>query len=400
MSGFSRVRTQRRELLASGRLFGLRRSGGALVPAFSRVTVQTAGVPAEAKRMVVSASGDLYLSSGSMIYRSTASVNTMFMFSSGFAVPPYFVKLYDDGNYMLAVDGVKALEIRTNSAQLAELPALVAPALHYSRMFAVDNDDRYTVRWSQPGDALGWEYGLNGAGYVKVDASRGEIKRLISCDNRLYIVCGKGLFVMRAYGDAEDFRLENTDTDTDEIIEDTAAACAGKLFFFTQSGLWTYDGTLRRFEADGLEGFSAPVCAAAVGSDYFVCGQLDGSGAIACIDGRDGSVSYIDEPADCCCLSEELLFHKSGEIFRLAAGGTGRWESGATDFGCSGVKYLDGIEVDGAAEKLTVTSGGRTRVFTDVRGRVKVGLEGGFFEIAAETSSALRGITACFAARG
>ena len=97
MSGFSRVRTQRRELLASGRLFGLRRSGGALVPAFSRVTVQTAGVPAEAKRMVVSASGDLYLSSGSMIYRSTASVNTMFMFSSGFAVPPYFVKLYDDG---------------------------------------------------------------------------------------------------------------------------------------------------------------------------------------------------------------------------------------------------------------------------------------------------------------
>ena len=63
MSGFSRVRTQRRELLASGRLFGLRRSGGALVPAFSRVTVQTAGVPAEAKRMVVSASGDLYLSS-------------------------------------------------------------------------------------------------------------------------------------------------------------------------------------------------------------------------------------------------------------------------------------------------------------------------------------------------
>ena len=64
------------------------------------------------------------------------------------------------------------------------------------------------------------------------------------------------------------------------------------------------------------------------------------------------------------------------------------------------MKYLDGIEVNGAAEKLTVTSGGRTRVFTDVRGRVKVGLEGGFFEIAAETSSALRGITACFAARG
>ncbi len=400
MSGFARAELKRRELLGSGRLFGLRRSGGAVVPSFAAETAVQAGVPETAVCMTVSPYGDIYLSTQGKVWRSTGGTGAMFAFYEEFSHAPRFASFCGEDCFTIAADGTKAVEMGENSLQPLTLPALVRPVCHYSRMFAADAADGYTLRWSQPCNAKGWEYGTDGAGYITFGRSRGQIERLISCNERLYVVCGGGFYVLRAEGEAGSFAVENTDTDADGVVADTAAVCAGRLLFFTSSGLYAYGSGLRRLAAEGLEGFSQPSCAAAFGGYYFACGKLDGRGVIACVDVERGEVSYIEEPADCCCVSGGLLFHKSGAVGRLVQGVSGRWESGLTDLGSCGIKYLDGIEVNGAAEELTVTAGGRTRVFTGVSGRVKVGMKGRFFAVTAKVSGALYGVTATFAVRG
>lgn len=396
---FSCCKTQHVDLLSGGRLFGLERLSGGVRPSFGLKKAELLNVPAAAEKMWLSAEGDLYVYSGGALYRSTGARNNFIQFATGFTSCPRLVSCEGaEGPYAIVSDGVRAVRLEDGSSQVSSCPPAIPHAFHYSRVFGVDPQDGCTVRWSQPGDAFGWEEGLNEAGYVRLNAARGKVLALIPYNNRLVAVRQYGLSVLRVYGEAEDFRVEVTDTDTSAICGDTAAVCAGRLLFFTADGLQAYGSGIESFAAEGLEGFSPSGDAAALGNTYFVCGTLGDEGVIACV-GADGGVGYIAAEAACLCAAGRAFCISGGSLYEIVRGYAAcSWQS-PSDLGSGTVKFLESIYVDGTAEELTVSCDGLTRTFTDVNGRIYVGMSGKNFAFRAVCPQGLDGLRAYYAER-
>ncbi len=380
---------------ACGVLYGLKATARGLEPRWSAVQTQTSGAPQAAAGGCLTSSGNLYLYDGEgVVYRSTGAAGNFYPVATGLSDLPFFAECQEDGeDFLLISDGTVARVARENIVENDELASVTGGVVHYSRLFGIDRDDKRLIRWSRAGDVHDWEQSLSGGGYVRLDGRRGDVKRLLTYDNKLIAVREYGLTVLRIYGDAENFKVDCTDTDTDGIVAPTAAVCAGKLYFFTQSGLYCYDGTdIESFSPDGLCGFSLPRCAAGFGGAYFAAGKLDGEDVIACIE-EDG-VCYLKYRADCIFSAGRLLFYGDGLYEIVPQAGDGAWDSGPADLGCTGVKYLSELIVEGCADLLEVSCGGRVRQFTGACGRVKVGLKGAVFRIRAVCPQGLRAVNA------
>ncbi len=397
---FSKAALKRCEL-SGGRLFGLTKTKDGLKRSFGLSPVTAENAPVSTTGIYLSDAGNLYLYSGGTVYRSTGAKNNFVKIAEGFASEPNFIQICEkEESYLLITDGIKTVKTVYSSGGSVTSPPVAFGVQHYSRLFGVDAEDDLTLRWSEAGSALSWTESLNGAGYVRLNDKKGGILKLVAYDNKLIAVRRYGLTVVRAYGETEDFRVEVTDTDTDEIYGGTAAVCAGRLMFFTSSGLYCYDGSIKKFSADGLEGFAPDDKAASCGKLYYVCGTLDGDGVIAVIDAESGEVCYIRADVRCVCANGRVFCFAAGavsEILPEAGGGEWVWEG---NFGTLSQKYLESISLDGAAGMLTVKSGSDSRAFTAAKGTLKVGMRGVKFTVEILAPTALVSVCANYVERG
>lgn len=389
-------------LLSGGRLFGLRRTAeGALVPAFGTEKLQQEGMPAAAQAAYFSSGGDLYLYNSGSLYRSTGAYGNFFLFGSNFTSPPFFAECHEgEEDFAIISDGSLALRAEESSVQDDTCPPVCSAVVHYSRLFGVDTSDKRMVRWSAAGDAHDWTENISGAGYVRLDAPRGDISKLVVFDDKLIAVRKYGLTVLRVFGDAESFRVDVTDTDTDEIVADTVSVCGGKLYFFTPSGLYRYDGTVEKYEPEGLEEFCEAACAAACGGWLYAGGKLGEDDVIACIGCESGEVSYIKQRADCICAAGRVFFFGDG-LYEIKpdAASSGEWESDVLDFGTPEKKFLERVEAAGSVSSLTVNCGGRSRTFTGGGNTFKTGICGRQFTFSLFCSGKVYRLCARYAIR-
>lgn len=388
-------------LLSEGRLFGLKPCGDGLVPAFGISLLTMNNIPSSVQAVYLTSAGNLYVYSGGSVYRSTGAYGNFYLYGSGFSNRPFFAECHEDGEYFTIIcDGVKSVIAKVNSAGTDDCPPVSYGVVHYNRMFGIDSSDARVMRWSAPGDVHDWSESINGAGHVRLDSARGDIIKLMAYDNKLIAVREYGFTVLRAFGEAESFRADVTDTSTDEIVGDTVAFCSGRLYFFTATGLYSYDGDVEKCAVKGLEGFTDAVCAAACGGYYYVGGKLDGEDAIACVDVKEGEVCFIKAKATVMCGGARVFFYGDG-LYEItpAENSVGEWESGPLDFGTPQNKYLKSVSVYGA-DTLTVSSGERMRTYADVNGEVNVDMPGREFRFSASCSEKLRMLCARYVIRG
>lgn len=400
-TAFPAVSYKEEYLLEGGRLFGLTRSGGGVRPAFAAKSATLIGEPSSAQAVYYSSGGNLYLYDSGTLYRSVGASAGLSSYASGFSSAPCLAECHgNDAHFTLITDGSNAFRATQQAIGSVTAPPVDMCVSHYGRLFGIDVSDRYRIRWSGAGDALGWSESITGAGYVRLDLGRGEVQKLVVYDNKLLAVRKYGLTVIRAFGDAESFRVDVTDTDADEIVAQTAAVCAGKLCLFTSSGMYTYDGDVEKFSCEGLAGFNGVTCAAAGGGYYYACGKFDGADVIACIDVAGGEVSYLKARADCICGNGRVFFYGDG-LYEIVTEGdlSGGWESGPVDFGTPQKKYLKGVTVVGSCT-LTVECGGRSRTFTDAEGELKVGMCGTSFNFALTCADEVASLCARYVLRG
>lgn len=389
------------QYLSGGRLFGLKRADKGVERSFGLSKLEVSGTPLSASALYVSSADDVYLYFNGSVYLSTGAHGNFYQCASDFASKPYFVEIgKDSGGWLLISDGNKAVSVTLSAIQSEDCPPLSNGVRHCFRLFGTDKEDARILRWSAAGDELSWDEGLSDAGYVRFNDEKGGIQRLIVFNNKLIAVQKYGLTVVRAYGDTEDFRVETTDTATDEIYGDTAAVCAGGLMFFTLTGLYVYDGGIKRVAEEELEGFIPSGSAAACGNFYFACGTLCGENVIACVDGESGNVSFIRASATCVGAAGRAFCFSEGYVYEIVPCGDGGEWIWSGNFGSAEEKYIDSVTLDGSAEKLTVSSGNRTRAFTDVSGTVKVGMRGFCFAIEISGPEKLKSVAANYALRG
>lgn len=308
---------------------------------------------------------------------------------------PFFFEEFNEGKY-------RAVTVRDGGAVVYEKDGFLLPAyeykftcgtVHCGRFFGADAENGCLLRWSGEGGISDWTEGLYGSGNILLDPERGAVLDILEYGEKLVIVRKFGLTVLNAYGAPENFAAEMTDTDTDEVFAGTARVAGGRLFFYTQSGLYSYsDGGVARVK-HRLDGhMREPTCSQAFGNRYFLaCGRGDAY-AVMCYDTDLNDSYFIDIKANAMCINGGVCVFCDDGIYRLCDGENWSVYADGFDFGKDGKKTLTGIYVAGNAD-ITVGNGKVVRSMGGVSGLVRPGLRGASFSIRIDGSGRLERLT-------
>ena len=245
--------------------------------------------------------------------------------------------------------------------------------MHSGRLFGADVEDGLALRWSGAGGVCDWARGVQASGYVRLDPERGEIIGINKLGDKLVAVRRFGLTVLSAYGNCENFRVEATDTDCDEIYRGTAGVAGGRLWFCTVSGLKYFDG--ERILAKDVYSPESAVC---FSDKYFlICkSRFKGGKTVLCVDAEGGSF-IADAAASALCAADGLYAYCDDGVFKFG----------------TGARYELGIFVDGFAD-IEISNGRVTRGFSGASGKIRPRLRGKNFCLRITGDGAVRKITA------
>lgn len=297
------------------------------------------------------------------------------------------------------------IETRTNGAPTAAIicgnrsvllyGTVITPVLKYSlscgvthcgRLFAADGDDGYVLRWSGTENFNDVTEGIDGSGFVKLDAERGKILALLEFSGKIVAVREYGLTLLDMHGSPEKFSVEVTDTDCDKVFKNTACVVGDKLCFYSATGLKCFDGgKIRAFDLPRVAA-TPKDCAAYDGKYFLACGAF-----VFCADIEREVSCVIEENADCIFVKDGVYFGNATGLKKLAEGGGFAFESGEFDFGTGRKKTVTGIDVQGKAD-ISLSNGRTTRLFGGASGIVRPHMRGTRFTVKAEGEGGLDGI--------
>ncbi|MDE6598131.1 MAG: hypothetical protein K2K60_05795 [Clostridia bacterium] len=303
-----------------------------------------------------------------------------------------------DGNVRRAmiVGGANAVIYSAGGAELKPFGTkLGCAAMHSGRIFGADAEDNLKLRWSDGCGADGWTEGLYGAGWLNLDAKFGGVQDIVSFNGSLVLMREYGLTVLTAGGAPETFSVKFSDLASDRIYKGTAAVAGGKLYFFTVSGLYSFDGNkIAKVKHNFSSDISAPVCAAAHGGRYFLsCHSKAIGGAVFCFDTQNDSAYLIDTGADGLCAADGIFAYAGGGAYKLTEGGS-FYFTADFDFGTARKKTVTQIYIDCAGADIEISNGKLSRKFENASGIIRPNLRGKKFTVKVAAVSTVKKLTA------
>lgn len=374
-------------------------SDGKLMPALNSVkalitvpdSVEAAWYSALAKKYIVSGDGALWIYSGEVCELTTELVCT---------VTPSFMEIYTDDAYSVIIAG------DTDYYSLYDCLGSISPfigrihscVLKNGRIFGIDNSNSHKIKWSGAGGIYDWSYGISGAGWTIVQNGYGNILNLIVYRDKIVALREYGLTFLSAYGNPENYKLSYHERKIPKIYPDTAAVVDENLWFYTDDGLYVYDGSRVSKSNIGLaDEIREPCSVACFGGKYFLCGESKTLGR-KCVLVADSllNVSYIiDVAAEAVCAGDRIFAYKDSVGYEVAEGGEYSFKSGEIDFSSSGYKVLKEVILDGAdGVQLEVSNGVISRIVRGVRGKFRPNMRGKSFKITVRGRGKIKGVTA------
>jgi hypothetical protein len=259
--------------------------------------------------------------------------------------------------------------------------------MHCSRFFAVDYENRFKLCWSS-GSALEWKNGLNGCGYAYLSPEGGEVLKLVNYDEKLIAVRERGLSVIRAYGEPQNYKIDESANyyTADGIIKDTIDVCDNSLIFCTESGIFAFDGNdieRQNLSFGGCDGdVDNPEMAVAYGDRYYVlCTSKKWvRSMIYAYEPINKLGYYVNFSPECIVAAEGVIALSGGVLYVLKEGGKGEWKRLGFDFGVSCKKYLRSVEMQTFGDvEISITCGNEKRTLSG-SGVKKVGMSGYNFD--------------------
>ncbi len=274
---------------------------------------------------------------------------------------------------------------------------IYAAVMKCGRLFGADTEDKTLLHWSGGGGVFDWKEGINGAGWLKFDAFGGNILNLAVLGDDIVAVREYGLTLIKAFGSPENFKQISVRQKTPLIYKDTAKVIGAKLYFYTQNGLYSFNGNKIEEVLTGQAKMLENAAYAAVyGQNYCVCGTSAAlkRKVILIYETSGGANYFIDIPAQALCASTELLAFTNEKACLLKRGGPFTFESGEITFGTTANKTLTRVEVFGGKADLEVSNGVISRIVGGVSGSVRINLRGKKFKITVKSAENLQGVKA------
>ena len=132
-------------------------------------------------------------------------------------------------------------------------PKMISMCLHFERLFAVVSGHRNAVWFSQELDPTMWNISLQGAGFIEMIDERGELTKVVSFENHVYIFREYGIARLTGFADQTQFQLNQLFTSSGRIYEDTVTICGDRILFLAEDGLYVFDGLTTRKISTGIE---------------------------------------------------------------------------------------------------------------------------------------------------
>lgn len=159
-------------------------------------------------------------------------------------------------------------------------PGFSSIATHYERVYGVVNGKKNQVWFSSVLDPTNWTVSGDDGGFITFQDECGEVEMVVSFLGYLYIFREHGIFRLTAYGDQSEFSLKKVFTDTGRIYKNTIALAGNKIMFYTDEGIYTFDGyNVARLNMELPKIFTPQrVCGAYLENKYYLCCKMDHEG--------------------------------------------------------------------------------------------------------------------------
>ncbi|MDE7075709.1 MAG: hypothetical protein K2O62_00110 [Clostridia bacterium] len=298
--------------------------------------------------------------------------------------PPFVITCIDEGEPAYAViGGLKLALFRGATVANHILPYKVTGGTyHCGRIFAVDKEDPYIIRWSSF-SILDWSLAIDSGGHLRLNPKGGKALCIVELGEKLVVVRERALTVFNALADARHFRLvQYGSTFLPEVRDKTAVVVGGKLWLCTEDGLHVYDGSsVSNVEVDTCgRNYSFERTAAFKNRYiYITCTE----GGVRCFleyDTQTGATVTFAKGGDMLFCTDDTLYCLAGDngttISLLCAGLEDEnrvWISRNIDLGTAATKTLKYVTLEGEGDsEVLIECDGRTRT-VNRHGRTYVG---------------------------
>lgn len=197
----------------------------------------------------------------------------------------------DDG--MIVWNGVDA------PYKIEGAPPITSMCVHYERLFATIDGEKSSLWFSADLDPTNWNISLNEAGFIEMTDERGQLLRVLSFLDYVYVFRNNGIAKVTAYGDQTQFNVSQLYTGTGKIYEGSAVICGDRIIFLAEDGLYVFDGISTYRILDNIRpmffgGNENAVAAYICGKYYLACRMDFGAERYLCENGSYKNNALIE----------------------------------------------------------------------------------------------------------
>ncbi len=181
------------------------------------------------------------------LYYITLGKDTGFKLITGliFSTPPIAI------NYNFSDEDVLILSFKneglyvlndTTLKKVDTAPKISSMCIHSERLFATTSGDGTALWFSDDFNPTNWSVSLDEAGYIELPDERGELLKVVSFLDYVFVFRSYGISRIYAYGDQTEFSVDNLFNNVGKIYANTVTECGGYIIFLTSSGFYRFNG--------------------------------------------------------------------------------------------------------------------------------------------------------------
>ncbi len=204
----------------------------------------------------------------------------------------------------------------------SDAPHFTSFTAHNERVYGSVKSSQNQLWFSDDFDPFNWRVSSDEAGYINFSDECGEVLKVVSFLNYLYIFREYGIFRLTAFGDQSEFFMKKLFTDTGRIYKSSIEVCGDKIIFYAEDGLYAFDGyEVARIAKELMPVLNANSISAAYLDDYYfmACGLYDeaeaNNNAVVRYRLSDGTISVLYGVSVQCLLT--VRAHNTAQVLAL-----------------------------------------------------------------------------------
>lgn len=163
-----------------------------------------------------------------------------------FETVPTAIKYRVDGRECLVFttpsDGMYVYTAANYEKDTTTCPPITSMCMHYERLFATVDGEKISLWFSDDLDPTNWNVSSNEAGFINMIDPRGQLNKVVSFKDYLYVFREYGISRVTAYGIQEEFSVAHIYQSSTKIYEKTVCECGDTILMLCSDGIYSFDG--------------------------------------------------------------------------------------------------------------------------------------------------------------